>query len=468
MSTQLDTAPAPIAATLDSVAAPRSVFRTKLGFVLAAAGSAVGLGNVWRFPYFAATYGGGTFLFAYLLIAFVFGLTIMVTEIAIGRATGSSPLAAFGKISPKFKFVGVLALAVPAIIFPYYSVIGGWVGRYAFSFLTGGGAAAAEAGYFGSFISGVWSPIFWLAVFIAFCAFFVALGVQKGIEKINLVGMPVFIVMLIALAAYGLTLPGAMDGFLHYVRPDFSELSVNTFIAATRQIFFSLSLSMGVMITYGSYLKKQQSIEKSSLQIAGVDTGVSLVAGALVIPVVVAFMGVEGLGQGAGMLFVTIPQVFALIPGGGFVGALFFTLMFIAAATSGISLMEPTVAALMEKTNWTRKKAALLIAVGSFALAMPTTLGFGVWNHIRIGHLDMLGMMSFLTDTLLMPIVALLTAVMIGWVVGPKVIAAVVTDEGKRFRAEKVYTFVIKWIAPPALVAIFASSLLLAFGVISL
>lgn len=459
------------AASLERTAADapkRSVFRTKIGFVLAAAGSAVGLGNVWRFPYFAATYGGGTFLFAYLVVIATFGLVLMTAEIALGRWTRLSPLGAFRKAHRKMAVVGVLAMLVPIVIFPYYSVIGGWVFRYSFTFLTGGASAAAEAGYFGAFTSGTWAPIFWLAAFIAVNGILVARGVQKGIEKINVVAMPIFIVMIVGLAVYALTLPGASEGLGHYLRPDFGSLSALTFIAATRQSFFSLSLAMGIMITYGSYLKKSTSIERSVIQIGIIDTGVSFVAGLLVIPAVVAFMGIGGLGQGAGLMFVTLPQVFASMPGGALIGALFFTLMGVAAITSGISLMEVPTATVMEKFGLSRPRAALIVAVGSVLLALPTTLGFGVWSGFQVAGMNMLGVMSFISDTALMPVVALGTVLLVGWVVGPRAIAAVVKEDGAPFRMEKLFTVMTKWVAPVLLLGLLVTAFLMAAGVIVL
>ena len=458
------TSPAPSGPT--TAAEPRRGFATRLGFVLAAVGSAVGLGNVWRFPYFAATYGGGTFLFTYLLVIVGFGLMMMIAEVTIGRATGMGPLGAFRALSKKFAFVGVIAALTPMVIFPFYSVIGGWVTRYAFTFLTGGAHDAAQAGHFGAFTSQTWAPILWLTVFVAVNAGVLLLGVRKGIERVNVVVMPAFILMVIGLVVYVLTLDGALTGLEHFLRPDFSELGLNTVVAATRQTFFSLSLSAGVMLTYGSYLKKEASIEKSALQIAALDTGVSLLAGVLVIPAVVAFMGIEGLGQGAGLLFITLPQVFASMPGGAFVGAVFFALMFVAAITSGISLMEVPVATVMEKLRLSRRNAVLVVAVGTVVLALPTTLGFGIWSGFTIGGMNVLGQMSFLTDVIMMPLVGLGTAILAGWVLGPKVFAAVIKENGHRFRTERVFTITMKWIAPALLLVVMTTSLLMTFGVI--
>jgi len=446
----------------------RGLFNSKIGFVLAAVGSAVGLGNVWRFPYFAATYGGGTFLFAYLLIALLFGTCLLVAEITIGRMTGAGPLQAFRKLDKRFAWVGMLALITPAIIFPFYSVIGGWVARYSFVFLTGGAAGAAETGAFAAFTSQTWSPILWLGIFIVMCAALLAQGIRKGVERINLVAMPVFIVMMMGLAIYTLTLPGAGEGVRHFLLPNFNELSLNTFIAATRQSFFSLSLAGGVMVAYGSYLKKDASIEKAAVQIAAFDTSASLIAGFLVIPAVVVVAGIDGLGQGAGLLFATLPAVFYAMPGGAVVGAIFFTLMLAAAVTSGISLMEVVVTTVTDRTRLSRPQAAWTVAVGSFLAALPVTLGMGMWSHVRLGGRDILGMMNFLTDTVFMPLVGLGTVLLIGWGIGPKRIIEAVEASGRKFRLAGLFTVLIKWVGPLLLSGLVVTSFLMAFGVITL
>jgi len=451
-----------------AAAAKRGLFNTKIGFVLAAVGSAVGLGNVWRFPYFAATYGGGTFLFAYLLVAIGFGTCLLIAEIAIGRMTGAGPMEAFRKLDKRFAWVGLLSLLTPAMIFPFYSVIGGWVARYAAVFLTGRGASVADPASFGAFSSQTWSPIIWLAVFIAACAALLSQGIRKGVERINLVAMPVFLVMMLGLAIYTLTLPGASEGLRHFLVPDFSELSANTFIAATRQSFFSLSLAGGIMVAYGSYLKKSTSVEKSAVQIALFDTSASIIAGLLVIPAVVVIAGIEGLGQGAGLLFATLPAVFDAMPGGAVVGAIFFTLMLAAAVTSGISLMEVVVTTVTDRTRLNRPQAAWTVAIGSFLVALPVTLGMGVWSHVRLGGRDILGMMNFVTDTVFMPLIGLGTVLLIGWGIGPKRIIAAVEASGHKFRLAGPFTVLIKWVGPVLLSGVVITSFLMAFGVITL
>ena len=325
----------------------RSSFTGKIGFVLAAAGSAVGLGNIWRFPYLAAKYGGGIFLLVYLLLAVTFGFSLMCAEIAIGRKTGQSAIGAFATLNKKYKFIGVMASAVPIIILPYYSVIGGWVTKYLAVFLSGGAHAAAGDEYFGNFIAQPFEPIGWFLLFIGLTALVVLFGVEKGVEKVSKVMMPVLVFLTIAIAIYSMTMPGAMDGVIYYIKPDFTKFSATTVLAAMGQLFYSMSLAMGIMITYGSYMKKDVSVESSVHQIEIFDTGIAFLAGLMVIPAVFSFSGGDeaALGKGPGLMFVTLPKVFDSIEGiaGTIIGALFFLLVLFAALTSSISLMETVV-----------------------------------------------------------------------------------------------------------------------------
>ena len=294
----------------------RSNFTSKIGFILAAAGSAVGLGNIWRFPYLVAKYGGGTFLLCYIILAITFGFTLMVAEIALGRKTGLSAIGAFKKLDKRFGFLGVLAAVVPIIILPYYSVIGGWVIKYFATFVTGGTKAAAGDDYFTTFIGGVKSPILWFALFVVFTAVVVILGVEKGIETVSKFLMPVLVVLTIGISIYVLTMDGAMEGLKYYIMPHMSDFSVKTLLAAMGQLFYSMSLAMGIMITYGSYMKKSTSLEGSVRQIEIFDTGIAFFAGLMIVPAVFIFSGGDqsALSAGPGLMFITLPKVFASMP----------------------------------------------------------------------------------------------------------------------------------------------------------
>jgi NSS family neurotransmitter:Na+ symporter len=449
----------------------RSSFTGKLGFILAAAGSAVGLGNLWRFPYLAAKYGGGIFLLVYLILAVTFGFALMVAEIAIGRKTGLSAIGAFKALNSKFAFLGYVAAIVPIIILPYYSVIGGWVTKYLVTFITGGGSEAAGDGFFGGFISSPGEPLLWFAIFLGATAVIVLLGVEKGIENVSKVMMPILVALTVGIAIYALTLPNALDGLVYYVKPDFSKFSGTTVLAAMGQLFYSMSLAMGIMITYGSYMKKDVHIENSTRQIELFDTGIAFFAGLMIIPAIFSFyhgdealIG-ENLTKGPGLMFVMLPKVFDSMPGGGILGALFFILVLFAALTSSISLMETVVSIFMDKLKVGRKAACLIVIGVSIVIGVPSSLGNGIWSGVTILGMDFLTFFDFITNNVIMPVVAFITCILVGYVIKPKAIIEEVETNGK-FTGKKLFTVVIKYIAPVCIVAILVFSVLEGIGVI--
>ncbi len=448
----------------------RSSFTGKIGFVLAAAGSAVGLGNIWRFPYLAAKYGGGMFLLVYIILSLTFGFSLMIAEIAIGRKTGQSPIGAFQKLNKKFSFVGYLGAIIPMLILPYYSVIGGWVTKYFTVYATGQGIAAAQGGYFGDFISKTWEPIGWFALFIGVTALIVMLGVEKGIEKVSKIMMPVLIALSLFVAIYACFAPGAWEGVKYYIIPDFSKFSIMTVVAAMGQLFYSMSLAMGIMITYGSYMKKDVSIETSVHQIEIFDTGIAFMAGLMIIPAIFAYGNpAEDLAKaGPGLMFQTLPKVFERMWGGQVVGGIFFLLVLFAALTSSISLMETVVSAVCDKLHWGRKKTCLVVLAGAVLLGLPSTLGNGIWsNVVFFGKLDILSFFDFITNNVLMPLTALVTAIFVGYVLKPKAIVEEVELSGK-FRLKHLFVVMIKFIAPICLVIILISSILDVFGIVKI
>lgn len=448
----------------------RSSFSGKLGFVLAAAGSAVGLGNIWRFPYLAAKYGGGTFLFIYLILAVTFGFTLMTAEIAIGRKTGLSAIGAFTILDKRFKFLGILASAVPIIIFPYYSVIGGWVVKYFFVFVTGSGHAAAGDSYFTDFISGTFEPIGWFFLFIAVTAVIVGFGVEQGIEKVSKFMMPILVLLTLFVALYGLTIDGAMDGLSYYLKPHMADVSAKTILAAMGQLFYSMSLAMGIMITYGSYMKKEDHLESSVRQIEIFDTGVAFLAGLMIIPAVFAFSGGDSsaLQAGPGLMFITLPKVFDNMKFGNVVGTVFFLLVFFAALTSAISLMETIVSILRDKLGWTRKGTCVFVTILALVMGVPSSLGFGPLSFISWMGMSVLDIMDFVSNSVLMPIVAFFTCIFIGFVIKPSTIADEVKVTDGTFKGEKLFAVMIKWIAPIFLVLILLSSVASALGIFTL
>lgn len=448
----------------------RSNFTSKLGFILAAAGSAVGLGNIWRFPYLVAKYGGGTFLLCYILLALTFGFALMVAEIALGRKTGLSAIGAFKALDKRFGFVGILASLVPIIILPYYSVIGGWVIKYFFTFLTGDMKTAAGDTYFSDFISGTSQPIIWFTVFILLTSVVVILGVEKGIENVSKVLMPVLVILTVGISIYVLTIDGAMEGVKYYMLPHMSDFSIKTLLAAMGQLFYSMSLAMGIMITYGSYMKKSANLESSVRQIEVFDTGIAFFAGLMIVPAVFAFSGGDtaALNAGPGLMFITLPKVFESMAFGRIIGMAFFLLVFFAALTSAISLMETIVSILMDRFHWKRRTTSIIVTIYCLLMGIPSSLGFGIWSNVQPLGMSILDAFDFISNSVLMPIVALLTCIFVGFVIKPKAILDEATAENGTFKSKTLFTVVIKWVAPIILIAILVSSVLSAMGLFSL
>ena len=443
----------------------RGSFSGKLGFVLAAAGSAVGLGNIWRFPYLAARYGGGIFLLVYLALAVTFGFALMTMEIAIGRKTGQSAIGAFRMLNEKYSFLGKLIAVVPYLILPYYCVVGGWVVKYLVVSLSANASALSQEGFFDGYISQTGQPLFWFGVFLALTALTVALGVEKGIEKVSKWLMPILVVLTIVVAVYVVFLPGAWEGVVYYLKPDFSRFSANTVLAAMGQLFYSMSLSMGTMIAFGSYMQKDVSIHTSVRQIEWFDTGIAFLSGLMVVPAVFVVSGAQGVETGSGLMFVTLPQVFAGMPGGRLICAAFFMLVLLAALTSSIAMMETAVSALQDRFRWKRWVTCLVVVLAVVALGIPSSLGNGVWQDIRPFGLSFLDFFDFVGNNILMPIVALLTCLFVGYVLGPKVLIA---EARLKKREAALFSVVIRYVAPVLIVLILVSSLLDALNISSL
>ncbi len=441
--------------------AEKGGFGSRLGFILAAAGSAVGLGNIWRFPYLAAKYGGGIFLLVYLILTVTFGFALMTTEIAIGRKTGKSVIGAYSDINKHFAPLGWLAAAVPVIILPYYCVIGGWVLKYMIAFLTGSGTAAAGDGsYFSEFIGHAAQPTVFFCIFVALTALVVMLGVDKGIERVSKIMMPVLFVLIIGIGIYTLTLPGAIDGLIYYVKPDFSAFSIKTVIAAMGQLFYSMSLAMGIMITYGSYMRKEDHLEGSVRNIEIFDTAVAFLAGLIIVPSVFVFSGgdASALNAGPSLMFITLPNVFESMAGGQIVGAAFFILVALAALTSSISLMETVVSIITEKFKVKRIPACLIVMAISLLVGMLSVLGYSSWSEVTVFGYQFLDFFDFVSNNIMMPIVALLTCVLIGFVAKTKFVEDEVEENGA-FKSKTLYRIMVKYVCPICMLVILFSSL---------
>jgi len=445
----------------------RSTFQGKLGFVLAAAGSAVGLGNLWRFPYLAAKYGGGMFLLIYIVLAITFGFVLMVTEIAIGRKTQLSPLKAFGALSKKWGWVGKLATVVPVLIFPYYCLIGGWVTKYAAVMATGKVSAAADDAFFGSYISATVDPLIWFLIFIGATTLVVLFGVNKGIEKLSRFLMPALLVLTLVLSVYVVTRDGALEGVKYYLLPNIKDLSPKTFLAALGQLFYSMSLAMGIMITYGSYFSKEEHIEKAARQIEVFDTLIAFLAGLMIIPAVFVFSGgnQEALGKGPSLMFVTLPKVFNSLPGGGIIGTAFFILVLFAAITSSVSIMEAIVSGILDSFHISRFKATILVAVFGIAVGIACSFGFGIWSNFTILGFDILDFLDFVSNSVLLPLVGMLTCIVVGFVIKPDAVVSEIELNGP-FTMKRFYAAMVKWVAPIFIFAILVSGILEGFGIL--
>jgi len=447
----------------------RGNFTGKIGFVLAAAGSAVGLGNIWRFPYLAAQYGGGIFLLVYIILAVTFGFALMIGEIAIGRKTGMSAIGAFSKLNKKYAFIGYLGAIVPMIILPYYSVIGGWVTKYMFEFSVGSGKTAAEDEFFGNFIGSTGEPILWFLIFIGITALVVLFGVEKGVEKVSKFLMPLLVVLSLFIAIYSCCQEKALEGVIYYIKPDFSHFSVKTVLAAMGQLFYSMSLAMGIMITYGSYMKKDVSLESSVSQIEIFDTGIAFLAGLMIIPAAFAYSNGDpaSLGAGPGLMFSVVAIVFDGMLGGQIIGAIFFIMVFLAALTSAISLMETVISIFCDKLHINRKLCCGLVLIGTILVGLLSCLGYSAWDGVKILGMQFLDFFDFISNSVIMPIVALLTCIFIGYVIKPSAIIEEVELSGK-FKRKNLFVVMIKYVAPICIVLILVSSVLSTFKIIEL
>lgn len=456
----------------------RNSFSGSIGFVLAAAGSAVGLGNIWRFPYLAAKDGGGLFLLIYLLLALTFGFTLLTTEVAIGRKTKQSPLTAYAKLEKKWGWLGVLACLVPVIIMPYYCVIGGWVVKYFLTFLTGNGMAAAEDGYFGTFITAQYEPIVLMIVFLVIVAFIVFCGVNKGIESFSRILMPILLLLVVGIAIFSMTISytdeggitrTGLQGFLIYIIPDFKGLTLKGFFTvlldAMGQLFFSLSVAMGIMIAYGSYVRDDANLGKSINQIEIFDTAVAFLAGVMIIPAVFTFMGRGGMeASGPSLMFVSLPKVFASMGKiGGVIGCLFFAMVLFAAFTSAVSVMEAVVASLMDKFHMSRIQAAALETVVALVAGVVVCLGYNqLYFDIKLPNgasAQILDIMDYISNNCFMPVVAIGTCLLVGWVLKPQMIVDEVEKTGIKMGRKRLYTVMIRYIVPVLLIILLLKSL---------
>ena len=458
----------------------RNTFTGSLGFVLAAAGSAVGLGNIWRFPYLTARDGGGLFLIVYLVLALTFGFSLLITEIAIGRKTKQGALTAFKTLRKKWKFLGVISCAVSLIVMPYYCVIGGWVLKYLVVFACNNGDEAAADGYFNSYISNPYLPVIFMALFLLVTGAIVLGGVDKGIEKFSKIVMPVLFVLIVFIAVYSIFLSGTDDagvkrtgfeGLKILFIPDLEDLTfqglADTVMDAMGQLFYSLSLGMGILIAYGSYMKDDVNINKAVSQIEIFDTAVAILAAIMIIPAVYVFQGREGLeSSGPGLMFISLPKVFMKMGlFGQILGIMFFALVLFAAITSAVSMMESVVSSFMDAFGWSRRKATLMEMLLNFLLGIVVCLGYSfLYFKVKLPNGatgQILDIFDYVSNNILMPINSIGCCILVGWILKPQIVINEVTKNGEKFARRGMYSLVIKFVAPLILTII----LLAAFGV---
>ena len=450
----------------------RSTFSGKIGFVLAAAGASVGLGNIWRFPYLAAKYGGGIFLLIYIILALTFGYSMIIAETSIGRMTKKSPVGAFQSFGKSgwLSAGGWINAIIPILIVPYYSVIGGWVIKYLVEYICGNAHQVAEDGYFSAFISNGVSTELCFIVFALITLVIIYAGVRNGIERVSKFMMPILVVLSVIIAAYSVTRPGAIEGVKYFLVPNVDNFSWMTVVSAMGQMFYSLSIAMGILITFGSYMKKDISIEDSTQNVEIFDTAIAIMAGLMIIPAVFAFSGgdPDTLQAGPALMFITIPKVFENMGLGTLVGVMFFILVLFAALTSSIALTESAVSTFEDELKWSRKKSTVLIGVIVIALGSLSSLGYGPLAGVTIIGMQFLDFFDFLTNSVMMPIAAIAICLLVSRVIGVNGIEEEVMHGENKFRRKAIFNFMIKYLCPIFAAIILASSVANAFGWISM
>jgi neurotransmitter:Na+ symporter, NSS family len=438
---------------------PRDSFGSKFGIIAAAAGSAVGLGNIWKFPYVAGQNGGGAFLVVYLIFIIAIGLPVMLSEFSIGRRAQRNAIGSFKKLAPgtPWYLVGVMGVAAAFLILSFYSAVAGWTLEYISKSLTNAFAGRDEAELnlmFSSFISGSWRPLFWQLVFMFLTAWIVAAGVKKGIEKYTKVLMPLLVVMIIVLCIRSVTLPGAGEGLAFLFKPDFSKLTADAVLSALGQAFFSLSLGMGTLITYGSYVSRQDNLTGTVVQVSAADTVIAIMAGVAIFPAVFAF-GIDP-GEGPGLVFITLPNIFQQMPGGYFFAIIFFVLLAVAALTSSISVLEVVVAYFVEELKLTRRKATVFAALMISVLGVFCTLSFGMMSEVHIFGMIFFDIMDFTASNLLLPLGGFFIVMFVGWYLGSGPARREISNEGNLKAVYfPVFIFLVRFVAPVAITIVF-------------
>ena len=439
-------------------------FTSNIGAILAAAGGAVGLGNIWRYPYMLGQNGGGAFLIVNMIFVLMIGIPLMMTEFVIGRRTQSNVVGAYRKLAPQHKgwtALGYFGILAAVMIYAFYSVVAGWTLNYIVMACTNklSGLSPAEvADTFANFTSGSFWPVFCQLCFLVITALVISFGVQKGIEKISKILMPVLFILLLLMVVRSLTLPGAKEGLHFLFKPDFSKLTGAGVLGALGQSFFSLSLGMGAMVTYGSYIRKEDSLFKTSLWISVCDLLVAILAGVVIFPAVFSF-GMDPAG-GPQLVYVVLPNVFNSMPMGGLFAAIFFVLLGIAALTSTISLQEIIVAFSVEELHWSRRKSSIISMISIFVIGIFCTLSFGPIKHWTLFDRTIFDLFDLITASYLMPIGALAMTIFLGWFYPKVEVKDEITNGGAlKGKLFEVYYFILRFVAPIALIIIIISGI---------
>jgi neurotransmitter:Na+ symporter, NSS family len=442
----------------------RDTFSGKIGIIAAAAGSAVGLGNIWRFPYVTGVNGGGAFLLIYLGFILAIGFPVMLAELSIGRRAQKNALGSFKALAPgkPWYLVGLMGIVAAFLILAFYSTIAGWTLEYLMQALgnsfSGKNATDLKAS-FETFQSGTFRPLLWQLVFMFLTGFIVFSGVKKGIEKYTKILMPILLVLVLAMSIRSVTLPGSAEGLKFLFYPDFSKITWKVVLDALGQAAFSLSIGMGTLITYGSYVQKSNNLPSIAFQVSAADTMIAILAGVMIFPAVFAF-NIDP-AEGFGLVFIVLPNIFAQMPGGYFFAILFFVLLAIAALTSTVSVLEVVVAYFSEELKMTRAKATIIGSVAISALGVFATLSFGPLKETFLLGKTIFGWFDYLSANILLPLGAIFIVVFVGWYLGKKVFFDEITSQGTyKIRIAGLLLIVLKFIAPIAIAMVFIYGIL--------
>lgn len=442
----------------------RENWTSNLGFILAAAGSAIGLGNIWRFPFMVGSNGGAAFFLVYAVAILLIGFPVLVAEMSIGRKTQRNPVGAFKELAPDntpWFIVGGMGVLAGFLILSYYSVVAGWSMAYIAKAISGFEAGTDFAAMFTQQTTGIAGPIFWHAAFMAITIGIIRMGVVDGIQKATKILMPLLLGILVLLIFRSVSLEGAGEGLSFYLKPDFSKITIGTITDAIGQAFFTLSLGMGAMLTYGSYLSKKENIADNAIYVIIFNSGIAIMAGLAIIPAVFA-LGYNP-GAGAGLTFITLPGVFANMPFGVVFGVLFFVLLTIAALTSAISLLEVVVAYFVDEKDWDRKKASTIMGITIFIVGIPTVLGFSAWSEVTIMGMSIFDTYDWIANNILLPLGGLLTSIFAGYIWKSKNLIKEVNDSDSMVKIGSKYSFVLKYIVPVLILIIMVLNIVNSF-----